>query len=59
MGLTAFFLLVIIVIQTYQMLVDPDDAAQLTKIRKTIMYAFIGIMIIGAGYLITNFVIIQ
>lgn len=59
MGLSAFILLAIIVFQTYKMLINPTDEENLTTIRKTLLYAMLGIVVIGAGYLIVNVVMVN
>jgi hypothetical protein len=38
-------------------LMKPDDAAQLKSIKNSLLYMFIGILIIGLWYLIVNFAI--
>jgi hypothetical protein len=58
LGLTTFIILVLIVIQVFQMLINPDDEGLFTKIKNTFLYVFIGVLVIGAGYLIANFFII-
>ncbi len=58
LGLTTFIILVLIVVQVFQMLINPDDEALFTKIKNTFLYVFIGVLVIGAGYLIANFFII-
>jgi hypothetical protein len=59
MGLTALIVLIIILVQTFEILTNPDKAENRQKIWKSILYIFIGILIIGAWYLITNFLIIN
>lgn len=59
MGLAAFFVLAIIIYQTIMLLLKPDDEQRLTDIKNNILYVFIGVLVIGAGYLITNFLIIN
>lgn len=58
MGLAALIVLVLIVFQTFQMLTKPDDPGMMTKIKKTLMYVLIGVVVIGAGYLITNVLLV-
>lgn len=57
LGLVSFVLLILILIQTYKMLTKPDDAATFTALKKTIVYALWGIILIGSAYLISNFLI--
>lgn len=59
MGLTAMAILIVIIFQTFQLLLKPDKPEQMTSIKNSLLYIFIGILIIGAGYLITNFLIIN
>lgn len=59
MGLTALVILILIIIQTIGMLTHPDDAELVKKIRKTITYVFIGVIVIGAWYLISNTLLID
>ncbi len=59
MWLSAFIILIIIILQTYQLLVNPTDEETMGKIKKNFLYITIGILVIGAGYVITNFLIIN
>jgi hypothetical protein len=59
MGLTAFVVLVLIIFQTFQMLMKPDDAEMPKKISKTLLYVVIGVLVIGAGYIISNVLLIN
>lgn len=59
MGLSAFVILVIIILQTYQLLVNPTDEETMGKIKKNFLYITIGILVIWSGYVITNFLIIN
>lgn len=52
-------MLVIIIYQWYLLLVRPDREENIKSIRKTITYMLIWILIIGAWYLITNFLLIK
>jgi len=58
LSIATFIVLVLIVYQSYQLLVNPSDEELVGNLSKNIAYTFIGILIIGAGYLITNFFII-
>ena len=58
LGLVAFILLALIIIQTYKMLVKPDDAETFKSLKKTIIYALAGILLIGSAYLLANLFII-
>lgn len=57
LGLVAFVLLVMILLQTYKMLTKPDDAETFKSLKKTIIYALGGILLIGSAYLISNLLI--
>lgn len=59
MGLSGFILLAIIIVQTYKLLVNPSDESSMDSIKKTLLYALIGMIVIGAGYLIVNVVMIN
>ena len=50
---------VIIIIQTVKLLMKPDDPAQIKNIKNSLLYMFIGILVLGTGYLIVNFAIIN
>ena len=56
--LASFIILLIIIIQGYQLLTQPTNEDTLTKLKKSIGYIFIGILVIGAGYILSNFFII-
>lgn len=58
LGLTTLIVVIIIIVQGYSLLTNPTDEDQIKKIKANMGYIFIGILIIGAGYLITNFIII-
>lgn len=59
MGITALVILVMIIIQTIQMITKPEDTELVKKMKNTLIYIFIGIIIIGAWYFISNFLIID
>lgn len=59
LGLTAFAIVAIIIFQSYKLLVNPDSEDNLASIKKSILYAVLGILIIGSWYVITNFLIIN
>ncbi len=59
LGITALVILVIIILQTVKLLIKPDDPAQIKSIKNSLLYMFIGILVIWAGYLIVNFLIIN
>lgn len=57
LGLTAFMILILIIMESYFLLTQPDDEEALGKIKNTIGYAFLGLVVIGAGYVLTNFLL--
>lgn len=59
LGLTAFIVLILIIIQSYKLLTNPDSEDNLSDIKKTIGYVFLWIIVIGAWYVIVNFLIIN
>ncbi len=58
-GITAFMILVIIIFQAYQLLMNPEDESKLSQVSKSLMYIFVGILIIGLSYVIANVVLVQ
>ena len=59
LGLASFVILVVIIFQTVSLLLNPDSPEQIKKIKNSLLYIFIGVVIIGTGYLITNFLIVN
>ena len=59
LGLITFVILIVIIFQTFQLLMKPDDAENTKKMTRSLGYIAIGILIIGAGYLITNFLVVN
>ncbi|MCX6823684.1 MAG: hypothetical protein NT085_00960 [candidate division SR1 bacterium] len=59
LGMASLVILVIIIVQTVKLLMKPDDPAQVKSIKNSFLYIFIGILVLGAGYLIVNFAIIN
>jgi hypothetical protein len=57
--LTTFVILIIIIAQTIQLLLKPDNAEQIKKMKNSLIYIFLGIIVIGAWYLIVNFLIVN
>lgn len=57
--IASLVILVVIIIQTVKLLMKPDDPAQIKSIKNSLLYMFIGILILGTGYLIVNFAIIN
>ena len=59
LGIASLVILLVIIIQTVKLLTKPDDPAQIKSIKNSLLYMVIGIFILGAGYLIVNFAIIN
>lgn len=59
MGLSGFVILALIIFQTFKMLTNPTDESNMTGIRKTLLYALIGMLVIWAWYLIVNVVMVN
>ncbi len=59
LGIASLVILVIIIVQTVKLLTKPDDPAQIKSIKNSLLYMFIGILVIGTGYLIVNFAILN
>ncbi len=59
LGLATFFVLLIILYQGYMLLTNPTNEDTIKKLKKNIVYVLIGILVIGAGYLLTNFFIVN
>jgi len=57
--LTSLVILIIVIFQTVQLLMKPDDPNQIKKMKNTLLYIFIWILIIWAWYLIANFLVIN
>ncbi len=57
--LASFVILVIILVQTFLLLTKPDGPNQMKKIKNSLLYIFIWIIVIWTGYLLTNFLIIN
>ena len=59
MWLTSLVVLIIIIFQTFQILVNPDKSENRQRIGKTIIYIFIWILIIWTWYVLTNFLVVN
>jgi len=57
--LSSLIILIIIIIQSLQLLLNPDDADKVKKIRKSIIYIFIWVLVIWTWYILTNVLIIN
>lgn len=59
LGIATFVILAIIIYQAIILLTKPDDSDQLKKITKSFLYIFAGLVVIGAWYILSNFLIIN
>ncbi|HCY20643.1 TPA: hypothetical protein DIC40_02080 [Patescibacteria group bacterium] len=59
MGLAALVILIMVLVQAFQLLLKPDSPDAMKKIKNSLLYIFIGIIVIGTGYIVTNFLIIN
>lgn len=57
--LVTFVIVLIIIYQGYLLLTKPTDEETMKKLQNNLGYIFIGILIIGAAYLLANFLIFQ
>ncbi|HBB03328.1 TPA: hypothetical protein DCZ39_00220 [Patescibacteria group bacterium] len=46
LGIASLVILVIIIIQTVKLLMKPDDEAQIKSIKSSLLYMFIGILVL-------------
>ena len=54
MWLTMFVVVVLIIIQGYRMFAKPDDPKNRERLKKTMLYVIIWVLVIGASYIISN-----
>jgi hypothetical protein len=59
LGFLWFVILLVIIIQTYQLLVNPTSDELIKKTKTNLMYIVIGLAIIALAYVIVNFIIIN
>ena len=59
MWLTMFAIVVLIIIQWYQIFTKPDDPKTRENLKKTILYIIIWILVIGAAYVISNVLVVN
>ena len=57
MWLTMFAILVLIIIQGYQIFTKPDDPKVRENLKKAILYIVIWVLVIGAAYVIANLLV--
>jgi len=58
LGFLGLVILILIIVQTYQLLFKPTDQDILKKIKSNLVYIVIGLGIIALAYVIVNFVLI-
>lgn len=59
LGITSLIILVIILIQAFQLLTKPDDEEKIKKLGKSLLFILVGIIIIWAAYLIVNVLLVE
>jgi hypothetical protein len=59
MGLATLIIIIILIYQWYLLLVNPNNAENLSKIKNNFIYIFIGLLVLWAAYLIVNVFIIN
>lgn len=57
--ITALVILILIIVHTFKILTNPGKSDNWQSLGKALLYIFIWIMVIGAGYLLTNLLIIN
>ncbi|MEF2176214.1 MAG: hypothetical protein V3575_07130 [Candidatus Absconditabacteria bacterium] len=55
MGFVALMILVVIIYESFMLLTNPNKDDNIKRIKKSIIFAFIGVLIIGGGYLLSTF----
>ena len=59
MWLTMFVIVVLIIIQGYRMFTKPDDPKNRERLKKTLLYVFIWVLVIWASYVISNVLVLN
>ena len=59
MGLASLVILIMVLIEAFKLMMKPDSPDTMKGIKNSLIYIFIGILIIGAGYILTNFLIVN
>ena len=59
MWLTTFIVLVLVVIQAYRIFAKPDDPKNRERIKKTLLYVVIWVLVIGAAYVVSSLLVIN
>ena len=59
MWLAMFVILVLIIIQGYRMFAKPDDPENRKRLKKTMLYVIIWVLVIWAAYVISNILVLN
>ena len=59
MWLTMFVIVVLIIIQWYRMFTKPDDPKNRERLKKTLLYVIIWVLVIWASYVISNVLVLN
>ncbi len=59
MWLTMFVIVVLIIIQGYRMFAKPDDPKNRDRLKKTLLYVSIWVLVIWASYVISNVLVLN
>lgn len=59
MWLTMFIVLVLVIVQAYSMFTKPDDPKNRERLKKTIIYIIIWVLVIGASYAISSVLVVN
>ena len=59
MWLTMFVIVVLIIIQGYRMFAKPDDPKNRERLKKTLLYVIIWVLVIWASYVISNVLVLN
>jgi hypothetical protein len=59
MWLTMFVIVVLIIIQAYRMFAKPDDPKNRERLKKTMLYVIIWVLVIWASYVISNILVLN
>ena len=59
MWLAMFVVLVLVIIQAYRMFAKPDDPKNRERLKKTLLYVIIWVLVIWASYVISNVLVVN
>lgn len=59
MWLTMFVVLVLIILQAYRIFAKPDDPKNRERLKKTLLYVVIWVLVVWASYVISNFLVVN